>query len=478
MSKNSKRKMTINERLYSIGDSISGSFTLQFLIEGTGELDIVSLKQNLILLSEKLPVLTLKLKGRTWSFEGKPPRIFVHDSDPPKDWNDALFRRKLDAESGNCSEIHVFQGESRSLLFRVLHSAMDAKGAQLVLRSLFALMRGESINPDSRFSSDSQTRKFLEDKKTIRKDGYELKWPGFSTQSENKYQTVCLYLDYKLEAPLAKIACWHAQQFQQTCRMMIPVDLRRHEQVSDTASNLSLPIYLKVEPEQNWQEVQAALLSALSKNEELIRDQFEFLGTLLPTSLFRKVIKSLIRTTQHKGLFPISGILSNNGFIDLPSFSTSGFIATQVISLPVFVPLIPFCVNVVQHADKTQLAMNIPFGMDLEELKKSLETFLLPEINMESSIKKGLPMEEADFEAVKMIWAEVLECSLADIDAEVKFHDLGGDSLKLLAMLSDLAGDFNLMPESAFINAALNTGGDLNISGLLEIMHSYRTVHP
>jgi len=189
MRKISKRKMTLNERLYSIGDRISGSFTLQFLIKGIGELDIVEVKENLILLSGKLPVLTLKLKGRTWSFDGNLPRIFVHDSDPPEDWNDAIFRRKLHAETGNCSELHLFQGENSSLLFRVLHSAMDAKGAQLVLRSLFALMRGESINPDPAFSSDIEIRKLLQPKRITRKEGNELKWPGFSIQSKDRNKT-------------------------------------------------------------------------------------------------------------------------------------------------------------------------------------------------------------------------------------------------------------------------------------------------
>lgn len=483
MSKNSKRKQTLNERLYTIGDAISPSFTLQFLIEGRGYIDANTLTEKLAHLAEQLPVLRLRLSGKTWSFDGKLPHVFSHDSEPPQDWNDPLFRRRLEVEKGVSSEFHLFKGNHDTLLFRVLHSAMDGKGAQLVLRNLFALLRNEPIHPNTAFLSDIEVLQGFGGQIPAVNVDFKPQWPGFSIHPENEYQIVCIRFDEKIEAPLAKIATWYAHEFGETCRMMIPVDLRRHEEVPDSASNLSLPIYLEVRPEQSWQEVQGDLLKSLSQKEELAREKFESLGMLVPGGFLKTGVKHLIQKILRKQRFPISAILSDNGFIQLADFSTPIFKAESVISLPVFVPLIPFCVNVIQHTAQTNIAFSIPNGIEMNALLERLNTHLLQNSLVETESVPSIHLDKSkidrqELKQVKVIWADILDFPIERISEEVKFHDLGGDSLKLLAMLSELADEFELVPESAFINAALNTGGDLNLKHLLTIMHGFRPVHP
>lgn len=474
---NSKRKITLNERLYEVGESLVPPFALQYIVEGTGKLDAESLRICLTQLTEKLPVFTLVLKGDRWAPEGPGPAFFVHETPFSGDWNDPFFQTPIHTEEGHCAQLHLFQGDHSTLVFRVLHRLMDAKGIQLALTCLFALLRGETIHPDTNFSADMEERAQLVEKDTLSTEKYVSQWPAFSLSPKAPfhYHTGVISLDYRLEGTLAKCGSWYADKLGKTCRVMIPVDLRRHALVSNTASNLSLPIYLSINPGQSWQDIQAQLLSALSKNQELAREKLEQLALMIPRPLLRWVLSRAVSQAAKTGRFPISGILSDNGWIDLREVSTPFFHATRVISLPVYIPLAPFCLTVVHHADMTHIAVSVPVTMEIDGLKNNLLEILKSDQPPKMLPIAGAPGNVEDVNKLRALWAEVIECPPAAINTEVTFHNLGGDSIKLLFMLSEVTTEYQMESESAFFHAVLNTGGHISIQSLIGIIDQFRS---
>ncbi|MEM6801139.1 MAG: phosphopantetheine-binding protein [Bacteroidota bacterium] len=476
MKKRYIRRLSLNERLYLIGQEISPSYTLQFLLEGIGEIDERTLQASLEKLVAKVPILRLKVSGSKWTYEGKMPKLYVHERDISSDVNHEIFKRELDARAGVIAEFHLFRGKRMVLLFRILHIAVDAKGAQLILRNLFSLLRGEEIDAIHSFPSDEELRKLLLREKPKQRAPYTLKWPSFTLDSPGNYafQTAVLEVNQRIEAPLAKVARYLANHFQEPCRFLIPVDLRRHGRVPDVAANLSLPIYVEVSPNSSWKDIQADILYALKEEEELAEEASEKWVKKIPNRILKSFIKGVLSLSKRNSLYPMSGILSDNGYIDLSDFSTAVFKAEKIISLPVFVPLAPFCLNVLQEKERTILAFSVPKSVNLDDLKSGILDCLqeMGEVELEVPIS----VNQADSPILVELWAEILECPQDLIESHSKFHELGGDSLKLLSMLTEVAAEFELERESEFVHKLLNTAGDISIAQLSQYIEAHQAL--
>ncbi|MDW3650646.1 MAG: acyl carrier protein [Bacteroidia bacterium] len=468
------RKKTFNEYIYSLGQEVAPSFCLQFLVKGKGKIEAKELEQAISRLANILPQLRIQSRGKYWSFEGELPELIVHNELAPEDLNHEIYRKTLPNLKGSLMEFQLF--DERELLFRIHHSVVDAKGAQIILQALFALLRKEALEIYTGFDSDEALREQLDADGEIARASYLFQWPGFFL-SDNPidYQTQLIDIPLKIEAPLAKVAVWYAQKFGDGSRIMIPVDLRRHEEAKQAASNLSLPIYLQVEPQQSWQEVQAMLLQALHEKQELRIDRWEKLASASPGFLLKSLMKMGIRKARKLKSFPMSAILSDNGSIDLSDYQTANFQASHLISLPVFIPLAPFCTNVILQKERSLICCSFPAHLDGEKIKEEIREHLTFDLKEEKREETYGELNGGDFEELKKLWIDILACPPEIIHADEKFHNLGGDSLKLLSMLSELADDFQLEPQSSFVSQALNTGGDLNIRELIQIMEPFRS---
>lgn len=468
------RKKTFNEYIYSLGQEISPSFSLQFLIKGKGRIQPDKLQAAIAQLADLFPQSRIASNGKRWKFNGNVPCLILHEHRAPEDFNDVLYRKGLPDLGGRLMEFHLF--DESELLFRIHHSVVDAKGAQIILRNLFALLREEKVEAYSGFDPDEALRDQLSKRPEKSRESYAFRWPGFPLSPDPlAFQTRLIDVPFRVEAPLARLAVWYAQKFGDESRIMIPVDLRRHEGAKQAASNLSLPIYLQVEPQNSWQEVQAKLLQALHEQQELKKDRWEKLAKSSPGFLLKAMMKFGIRKAHRQKTFPMSGILSDNGSIDLGDFGTENFTASQLISLPVFIPLAPFCANVILHKDRSLICCSFPAHLDGQKIQEEMHEYLTADQVPELETEDANEIQGADFDILKKLWLDILECPAELIDADEKFHNLGGDSLKLLSMLSELADDFQLEPQSSFVSQALNTGGDLNIRELIQIMEPFRT---
>lgn len=472
MTHSSCRTKTFNESLYFLSQELSQSFTLQFLLLGAGILDKDKLETAIRTLADQLPQLRIRSTSTGWSFDGELPVVCTHTGSPPADLNVDLYKH---CSSEAMLEFHLF--DTAALLFRVHHSVVDAKGAQLILHALFSLMRDEPATIYSGFDRDDRVVRSLVPARKSTFQRYAFQWPGFSLSRTSAFDfQICLVkLPFKLEGAVAKIALWYSQQFNEPCRVMIPVDLRRHAAVEDSVSNSSLPIYLTVDPGCSWQEIQAQLLHALHKNSELQKNVFESLAALSPAFFLRHLLTASTRKVHRHSRYPISAIISDNGTLEPGNYDTVDFKATELISLPIFAPLAPFCANIIVQTDRTQIAFSIPAHLNGDTIQSNFEDFLSSGHTRHAVQTTPDPAVDQRVLEVVNLWAEILECSPETVTADVKFHQLGGDSLKFLAMLSEISNDLNLSPRSVFISTALDTGGDINIHQLLALMQPFRS---
>lgn len=65
-------------------------------------------------------------------------------------------------------------------------------------------------------------------------------------------------------------------------RLMIPVDLRRHDPVIASTGNLSLPVFLDTRAGENWAAPHTRLLQALRDNREVVLGAAEKAAYRLP----------------------------------------------------------------------------------------------------------------------------------------------------------------------------------------------------
>ncbi|MEO0898591.1 MAG: phosphopantetheine-binding protein [Bacteroidota bacterium] len=485
------RRLTLNEKLYSVASEFAPPFAIQFILKGKGKIDLEYLAARLDQYrihrntSDKepsFPAFFLAYHERKgWSYDGGVPSIILHQGPLPSDWNHPFFREAIDLKKDSLIELHIFRDQSDTLVFKTPHTVMDAKGGLIMLQTLLELSWKESPSISaSPYLADHQARKEAAQDSKKNREGYAFTWAGPNLDSADKhgFRWATLSFEGPSEGVLAQVAHWFAQKHQRDCRFLIPVDIRRHSpKLTNATSNLSLPIYLQVSPNEKAETIQAKLLKALQNKEELYAEPMEAFGRRAPNHLLRSIFSMGISKSAKDGLFPMSGILSDIGKVDLGNFTTSSFQAEAIIPLPVYVPLAPFCMNILRSAQTTHLGLSMPakgFEENVQELKsfvKGLTATSISEIKQEEPVEVNYSLEEA--EELRGIWSDILEISLEEVAIGSNFQELGGDSLSFLTMLNEVSTDMLGRTDTAFLNKAMDTAGKVSIPQLLDLVKEF-----
>ncbi|MEM7656654.1 MAG: acyl carrier protein [Bacteroidota bacterium] len=464
------RPLSLNERLYAAGETLAPPFALTYVLEGDGFLEDAAFQAAVAQVIEAMPALTFGRKAGRWVSNQQAPTIRCVATPLPDDWDAPCFAEGL---GSGVADFQLYAG--KTMVVRVLHRLMDAKGVQTVLRLLFAALRGEALQVEEAFPADVQLRAQIAAVDRPSRGGYAFRWPSLrlANSAPASYQTRVYHLGQRWDAPLAKIAALISKHLKAPCRFLIPVDLRRHQGVPPAAANLSLPIYLEVQPGQSWQEVQAQLLALLQQKGELAPEPFESLASRLPISWLRGLMKVAIGKVNRSHRFPMSGFLSDNGFVDLTTYQTPRFQVQQVVALPVFVPLAPIGLVAIHHQGGTNVAVQVPATEEANHLLSVLQEA----IDEEEVPKVAAKEEEVRLEPwllpIAEMWGRYLQKEPSSIAPTAHFSDLGGDSLQLLAMLSEMSSVYVPEESAAFMQAVLDTGGRIHLQSLGELIQQY-----
>lgn len=470
------RKLTINERLYSIGESLNPPFAMQFIIDGEGLIDQNEFTKAVDKLSTIYPVLLLKRDRKKWSLKGEKPRIYVHENSRPVDLSAGFYKTNLNAEAGQCVEFHLFQTDATSLVIRILHAAMDGIGAMKLIYALFSILKNEFVETLKSHPTENELRAEIGVKPTKNGGGFASKWNGLTPKYEfdsSDFSTELITFSDKITDGIAEIAHWYTTETVAPAQFLIPVNCRRHGVFTESLSNLSLPIYLKTNLGQTPAEIQAELLTKMAANVELGKDPLEKWVRLIPAHVLKKVLRNKIAKSHKSNRYAMSGYISDLGFIDLEALSYGEFKVKDFYSIPVYTATIPICFLIVHHQLGTRICFSAAAKYDRKALKSIIQTALTAVPNAKQEVAEQIDLEINPLEQeLSLIWSKYLPQRVTQNDIQSTFSTLGGESLSLLFIVEEVGLTHCSSKQGQFLAEVLKSSSQITIREMALILEN------
>lgn len=322
---------------------------VQLCVEGEGAIDPEALAAAVAAASRACPGARLVRHGRQWADSGRAPTVRVVDAaDFDRTRLDSpLLRRPLAGARAASCEVILVRGTPATVVFRAHHAVMDGCGAMLWQRQVFRALRGEAVEgATSRLTVDEVQAA------VVAQLGRELpprvpppkqQWrsalgdlPKGPRRSMWRRRTI----EGTHPAATAKIARLVATFGGVTGLVNIPVDLRPWLPGLRTTGLAGATIKVRIHDDDDWNDVQASLLTALTEQQYLAGsgDWSKVLKIPLPLlrALFSR-LNTMARKNENivteKNLCRTMATVSHLGVVDLADFSAGGFEATSFYSL-------------------------------------------------------------------------------------------------------------------------------------------------
>jgi amino acid adenylation domain-containing protein len=359
---------------------------IQLCVEGNGAIDPVALTAAVAAAADACPGTRLVRRGRRWVDSGRSPavRVAAAGGFDRARLDSPLLRSPLARRRGASCEVILVPGTPASVIFRAHHAVMDGKGAMFWQAQVFRALRGEAVEQArSRLTADDVLARVaaelgtdLPPKAVVERRG---KWrpplgelPAGPRGSLWRRRTI----DGAHPAATAKVAREVVRHGGGPGRVLVPVDLRQYLPDLRTTGSASGSVKVLIDAADDWDNVQANLLTALSEHE--------YLASAGPRGLLRiphpvlrrlcrwvddqaaKNSKFLIRT----GFLDYVACVSHLGAVDLASLCLDGFEATSCYSLG-SVTFIP-AVDIVECGGRTEITVAWRDGAGAAEATEAL----------------------------------------------------------------------------------------------------------
>lgn len=368
---------------------------IQFCVEGQGVIDPVALAAALAEVGERCPGTRLVRRGRRWVDSGVPPAVRVAEPDAfgrPR-LGSALLSARLVRHGGPTCEVVLLLGTPTTVVFRAHHGVMDGKGVIFWLTQVFRALRGEAV---AEATSRLSVAELMAEDAAVR--GIEL--PPAAKSQQVKRESIFgplppaaqgmvrgnRTIDGYYPSITARVTREVASHGDGTGLVLIPVDLRQYLPGLCTTGEASGSVRIPVRADEDWSEVQASLLTAMSEREYLAsRGSAGLLKLPLPLvrALYRWLDRRFVADSEFivkSGIIDFIGCVSHLGRIELADLCTDEFEAEFCRSLAggVLVPTI----DILECGGRTDIAVgwrNGPGVADhIEALLDQIEERLSP----------------------------------------------------------------------------------------------------
>ncbi|MFB7053073.1 amino acid adenylation domain-containing protein [Streptomyces vinaceus] len=373
-----RRPVSPTEHLYLAAGDARGAMALRIVVEGRGAPAPAALRAAVARAAESCPGSRLVRRGPVWSAEGPLPAIRYAapaagrlDVSHPATAALLTGDPRRDAPAG--CEVLVVPGSASgadTLVFSASHALMDGHGALTWVREVFRALRGEPGRPALARDTDRTLLHRL--RATARRPALAPAHPSpLGARPPGPERTLWLRRTLPahhpaLTARLAQALADGTAAAGGGTRVMIPVDLRRHRPGIASTGNLTLPLFLDLDPGREWAQAQGALLRALADGRELAAG-FESALLPLPAPAARLLLRAAqagaVRADRHLA----SAVISHLGRLDPAEFRGGGFTATTLYALPVHAPLVPVSMVATETDTATELTMGVRGGPGLAE---------------------------------------------------------------------------------------------------------------
>ncbi|NMO57727.1 hypothetical protein HH310_42015 [Actinoplanes sp. TBRC 11911] len=328
---------------------------IQLVVTGAGRLHRDEWERAATLASAATPGTRLVRRGRYWSDTGRPSPVRLVTG------LDSALRRSLDPHHGPASEIYLADGDPATVVFRIDHSVMDARGTFLWVDNVFRALRGERPEPAASVLTESTLLDELGPRRV--RTHPAMSWSSPLTDAgaaapTGRFGWIRRTLPGRFPGFVARLSVAVARVIGNPARIMVPVDLRRHAPHVSSTANLSLPLFLDVEAGESWRRAHRRLLLKMARREELALGMAERVAGRLPLPLARAGLRAVDRYSLRQGRYICSALISHPGRVNLSGFSSPSFGATSVHWLPTHAPFVPLSFVVTETAEVTEVVMS------------------------------------------------------------------------------------------------------------------------
>ncbi|GHE43760.1 non-ribosomal peptide synthetase [Streptomyces vinaceus] len=371
-----RRPVSPTEHLYLAAGHARGAMALRIVVEGRGAPAPAALRAAVARAAESCPGSRLVRRGPVWSAEGPLPAIRYAAPgagrlDVSHPATAALLTGDPHRDAPAGCEVLVVPAAAHgtdTLVFSASHALMDGHGALTWVREVFRALRGEPGRPALARDTDRTLLHRL--RATARRPALAPAHPSpLGTRPPGPERTLWLRRTLPghhpaLTARLAQALADSTAAAGGGTRVMIPVDLRRHRPGIASTGNLTLPLFLDLDPGQEWPQAQGALLQALADDRELA-EGFESSLLPLPTPATRLLLRAAQAAAVRADRHLASAVISHLGRLDPAEFRGGGFTAKTLYALPVHAPLVPVSMVATETDTATELTMGVRGGPGL-----------------------------------------------------------------------------------------------------------------
>ncbi|MFD4180194.1 non-ribosomal peptide synthetase [Rhodococcus sp. NPDC058514] len=365
-----ERPISPTERLYLAMQTLAPPFAIQLVVKGTGSIGEGELSAAVAGASESCPGARLVRRGERWVDSGVAPPVVVAADHTLADVcldDHPMLSRPLDPEHGPTCEVLLLGPDRNTVVFRAFHGVMDGKGVHLWAVEVFRLLRGDrpvgvpdAVADHTLVESLGVTGKPTALIPTARSPfGRARPAPG-----ESDFLWRRRTVDGTSPAVVARIAEVITAAVGGKTRIMVPVDLRRHDKDLRSTANLALPLFLDTVPGDGWSRIHGQLLRGMVESRELGEMNNGGLQKM-PVWTARAILRTGMSIGSRTGGNLVSAIVSHTGTVDLDELSCPGFTADEAWGLPVHTGMVPLSIAVLEARGRTELVVSCRNGVGI-----------------------------------------------------------------------------------------------------------------
>ncbi|MFE3546375.1 peptide synthetase [Nocardia sp. NPDC059177] len=372
-----RRPVSTTERMYFPMRELAPPFLMQLVVPGEGDIDPDRLRRAVATAAAVTPGARLMRQGAEWVDTGITPAVRVmpgHRLGYPALEADPVLVSPIGPTPESTVEVLLLTGAPVTLVFRVFHGVMDGMGMVLWASNVLRALRGEVPVP---FGDP------VADQELVGRVGA----PGRPTPMVPRFRSAVgrgrqrrglarhLLRHRRIEATgpgaVARVCALLAAETKGTSRIMMPVDLRRHDPDLRSTANLALPLFLDITPGQDWTRIKEQIKTGLHDRREL--DQLANTKiTLVPDAVNRGVLHTTNWLGARLGRNLASATVSHMGRFTGADLAVPGFRPTGLFVLPQHSVAMPLLFGLTEFDGHTELTVSARNGAGIEARLEAL----------------------------------------------------------------------------------------------------------
>ncbi|WP_405134724.1 peptide synthetase [Nocardia sp. NBC_01388] len=385
-----RRPISPTELMYFPMRELAPPFLMQLAIEGTGGLDAEELRRAVAVASEANPGARLVREGKYWVDNGQAPavRAVPHVLEYPALEGDPVLNSPIGPTSAATAEVLLLTADPVTVIFRVFHGVMDGMGMVMWATDVLRALRGqEPIGAADPVADEELVRKVGAPGRPALMLPRWRSALGTGRQDAGQPRHLLRHRTINATGPgaMVRVAAILADEGGPVSRIMIPVDLRRHDPELRSTGNLALPLFLDASPGVDWKQLNADKKIGLQERRELNQMEAARLSNV-PPAAGKVLLRSLNWAGARLGRNLASATVSHMGRYDFEDMAVPGFTPTSVRVLPQHSVAMPLLFGLTEGGGRTELTVSarsgrgIPARLDalLDRIVTTLETEFAP----------------------------------------------------------------------------------------------------